>query len=109
MDSAHTGETTLHIGAQALTLVYDWRALSALHHLKIDVQSALGDADPETLAAIVAAGLARHHPEWTAEKVIDASPPLLAVTAVVVKAIMRAFYGAEALPAADPTPPAPVT
>jgi hypothetical protein len=108
MDSNHTGETTVSLGGRDLVLVYDWRAVSALKVALrgADVFEALAGNDPETLAAIVAIGLQRHHPGMTAAEILDASPPLIRTTHAAVRALNRAFWGAEVPPPADPQTPA---
>jgi hypothetical protein len=108
MDANHTGETSLSLGDQQLTLVFDWRAMSAVRTLLKggDIFAALAGQDPDMLAALVAIGARRHHPDVTAESVLDASPPLVQTQAAVVKAINRAFWGAEVPPPADPPQPA---
>lgn len=108
MDANHTGETTLDLGGRLVTLVFDWRAMSAVRTLLQggDIFAALAGQDPDLLAALVAIGARRHHPDLTAGAVLEASPPLVRTQAVVVKAINRAFWGAEAPPAADPPMPA---
>ena len=111
MDSNHTGETTVSLDGRDLVLVYDWRAISALRvALKgADVFEALAGSDPDALASIVAIGLARHHPEVNAARVLDASPPLVRTTHAAVKALNRAFWGAEVPPPADPQTPVAAT
>ena len=111
VESNHTGETTVSLDGRDLTLVYDWRAISALKLALqgADVFEALAGNEPEALASIVAIGLARHHPEYTAARVLDASPPLVRTTHAAVRALNRAFWGAEAPPPADPQTPAAAT
>lgn len=110
-DSNHTGETTVAIGGRDLVMVFDWRALSAVGTLLKgqDVFAALAGQDPDLLASIVAIGLRRHHPDMTADAVRDASPPLLPTIGATVKALNRAYWGAEAPPPADPRAPAGTT
>ena len=108
MEADHTGETTISLGREAVTLVFDWRAMSQVRTLLKggDIFAALAGQDPEMLASLVAIGARRHHPEWTAAAVLEASPPLIPTQAAVVKAVNRAFWGQEAPPPADPPHPA---
>jgi hypothetical protein len=109
--SPHTGEQALLLSGRQLTLVYDWRALSALQKLlgATDVFSALDAAlagrDPLLLAEIVAVGLARHHPDVTPEAVLDAALPFLPTQRAVTQGIEWCLWGPDGAPKADPPPP----
>lgn len=104
-DAPHVGEARLAFGGREFTLVYDWRAFSALGKAGFTGLDALTPYEPERLAEILAIGLRRHHPEMTAEAVFAASPPFVPVIEAVARAIGYALAG----PGTDrePDPPRP--
>lgn len=92
------GESPLLLGSETYTLVYDWRALAVM------AQAAGSDPnlfDPETLACVLVAGLARHHSGMTAADIFDASPPMAAVVADFNTALRTAYYGHREPPPKD--------
>lgn len=101
MRNTYTAETPVDIGGKRLRLQFDWRALGA-------IKTAFGSAEigdllrgdrPEALASMLAIGLARHHPEqWTVERILDASPPVVPVVDALTKAINAAYYGPDGPP-----------
>lgn len=104
IDSPITGETPIDLGSLGrCTLRYDWRAQAQLQPLVdgCDLAAVLAGRDPDRLAAIVAAGLRRHHPGISAEQVLDASPPLMPVATAVVQALNRARFGRDTPPPSD--------
>jgi hypothetical protein len=108
MDNAYIGTADIKIGRQTLTLCFDWRALAAIKTRfggKMDLGSLITGTDPDALAALIAIGLERHHPGWTAERVSDASPPLMPTVAAVEKAINYAYFGQAEPPKAEPANP----
>lgn len=111
MDSPHTGEVAIEIDGRPHTLVFDWRALSAARALfgGRDLGLVLADGDPVATAGLLACGLARHHPEMTADRILDASPPLVPAAAAIGRALGYAYWGPGGRPAEDPPAPAPAT
>jgi len=108
MQNNYTGEVPIKIGRETLTLVYDWEALSVIHTRfpGAEIGALISDAGPRALAAMVAIGLARHHPEWTEAEVMKASPAVRPTVNVVVRAINIAYHGSEDLPEdVAPNPP----
>ncbi len=98
MDNKITGETTLKIGDKNYTLQYTWRAQAKLNALleHNDIDVILNGGDPENLAAIIVFGLEKHHPEVTAEFILDQSPPLIPTVSTLVKALNHARFGGDA-------------
>lgn len=95
----YRGEQILTIGDQELTLVYDWAALSRIRsEMDLAAQERALSGEMGPLSEVVAAGLARYHPEWTAAKVFDASPPLMPTIRAVEAALNAAYYGPAGAP-----------
>lgn len=92
------GEAPLFLGGETYTLVYDWRALAVMAQA---VGSDPNLFDPETLACVLVAGLARHHSGMTASDIFDASPPMAAVVADFNTALRTAYYGHREPPPKD--------
>lgn len=92
-----TGEVEVELGGRQCTLRYDWAALAA-------AQEAYGDAPdltrPEVVAGLGALGLRRCNPEWTAARIMEASPPLWPFVQAIQTAYQWAYMGPEAVPAA---------
>jgi hypothetical protein len=84
------GEAPLLLGSKTYTLVYDWRALAVMAQA---VGSDPNLFDPETLACVLVAGLARYHSSMTAADIFNASPPMAAVVADFNNALRIAYYG----------------
>jgi len=89
-----TGERVVDIGGEAVTLRYTWRQLAK-------VEAEFGDAPNlfkvETLARVAAIGIDR--PEWTPERIIELSPPMVPFIRAVDEAVKLAYFGNEAVPA----------
>ena len=88
-----TGEKRIAIAGKDYLLRYTWRAIA-------EVESKFGANpnlfDPETLAAVAEAGLRTNHPEMTAEKIMDLSPPIAPFAIAVQEAFKWACFGSEA-------------
>jgi hypothetical protein len=90
--SALTGECPVDMAGQTYILRFTWAAVAEVH-------GAYGD-DPKlddlaTLAAVGAAGLREHHPEMTAERIAQLSPPVFPFRLAVEQAWRFAFFGPE--------------
>ena len=90
-----TGEKMIHIGGHEHVLKFTWRALS-------EIEQKYGDRpnlfDPDVIAVIAAIGLRDRHPEMTAERIMDVSPPLVPFAKAVQTAIQWAYFGPEGIP-----------
>ena len=92
------GEAPLVLDGTVYTLVYDWRALAVM------AQAVGADPnlfDPQTLACVIVAGLARHHGDMTQADIFDASPPMATVVEDFNNALRMAYYGHREPPPKD--------
>jgi hypothetical protein len=105
-DAPHAGEARVTLGGQGFVVVYDWRAFSALGKAGFIGLESLSPYDAERLAEIFAIGLARHHPDMTAARIMEMSPPFLLVIDAVARAIGYALAGPGGARDADPQNPA---
>jgi len=91
-----TGEKVIAINGERLTLKFTWKAIA-------EVEAKHGDTpnlfEPETVADVAAAGLRDRHPEMTAERIMELSPPLVPLARDVQEALQYAYFGPEELPA----------
>ena len=96
--NAVTGEKIIEIDGQKLVMRFDWRALS-------EVEQKFGDKpnlfDPDTVAGVAAIGLRAQHPEMTAERIVELSPPLVPFANAVQQAVQWAYFGPEAVKAPE--------
>lgn len=102
MRNTYTAETPVEIDGQDLTLQFDWRALAAVKTAfgGADLGQLIRGDDPTALAKVLAIGLARHHPAWTAERILDASPPVMPIVDALTTALNAAYYGPAGVPEA---------
>lgn len=95
------GERMIEIDGQGYTMRFSWRALA-------EVEAEYGDNPnlfkPEVLAKVASAGLKDRHPDLTAEKIMELSPPLMPLCVAVREAIQWAYFGTETMPKAPPAP-----
>ena len=91
-----TCEMEIEIAGKKYILRFDWQALSEL-------QAAHGDAPnlfhADIVASVASIGLKKRHPEMTAERIKELSPPLIPFANAVQKAIQFAYFGPDAVPA----------
>lgn len=104
MENFYAGRTEITIAGKGLILCFDWEALAAIRTRFGKAADELGTlitgSGPKPLAAILAIGLARHHPEWTEAEVMKASPPIRPTVDAVVRAINIAYHGTPEPPEA---------
>lgn len=99
----YTGEVPVKIGKQDCTLVFDWGAISDLHsQFEKDLKGGLLDVGkincPKKIAAIVAIGLKKYHPEITADFILSQADNYMAVLAYkkyLDVAIAYSYFGAD--------------
>jgi hypothetical protein len=98
-DNKYAGEVTFAFGDAEYTLCYDWKAISAVQSKYGNKAFAeLFDApNLATLAGILAIGLKKNHPEMTADKVMDISPPAVEAVKLIDRAVAFAYFGADGL------------
>ena len=92
-----TGEKVISLDGKRMVLRYTWRAIA-------EVEAKHGDK-PElfeagTVASIAAIALREKHPEYTAERIMELSPPLIPFARDVQEALQWAYFGKEIPPAA---------
>lgn len=87
-----TGEKIIQIQGKPHVLRFTWRAVA-------EVTKKYGDNpnlfDPEVIASVAAAGLRDRHPDMTAERIMEISPPLVPFAKDVQEALTWAYFGAE--------------
>jgi len=90
-----TGEKIVEINGERYTLRFTWRALS-------EIEEKFGQNpnmfDPEVVAAMAEAGFKEKHPDLTAEKILELSPPLIPFAKAVQDAFKYAYFGNEPMP-----------
>lgn len=93
------GEKAIEINGVTYALRYTWKALA-------EVEGKYGDNpnlfNTEVLANVASAGLKDRHPEMTAERIMELSPPLMPFARDVQTAIQWAYFGNETLPSTEP-------
>ena len=91
-DNDFTGDTALDLGGTVYRLRFSWTALAALE-TKFGSRALLGLNSPTKLAETIAIGLQEHHPEMTAARILEISPPLRPTLDTVTAALNRAMWG----------------
>lgn len=93
-----TGEKQIAIDGKLVLLRFTWRALA-------EIEARYGDNpnlfNAETVAHVAAAGFRDRHPELTAERIMELSPPLVPFVRDVQEAIQWAYFGPEKPPTGD--------
>jgi hypothetical protein len=90
-----TGEAQVDIGGTLYTVRFDWAAIGT-------VTAAHGDSinwfSPAVVASVAAAGMRRSHPDMTAARIMELSPPLVPFSLAVQQAFQWAYFGNEEVP-----------
>lgn len=96
----YSGEYPVKIKDKDYILVFDWSAIAKVHamHGNQAIGSLFAEFKPEVLADIMVAGFSRHHPELTAAKIIELSPPYLPCVQAVDRAFAYAYFGTDTVP-----------
>lgn len=90
----YRGEVFIHLDAKTrLPLRYKWDAIARIKEQWPEQDFDLWD--PDDLAEVVSIGLIHSYPEWTPEKVKEASPPINPIVEAVSRAISLAMFGKE--------------
>lgn len=91
-----TGEARIDICGTLYSIRFDWAALG-------EVATVHGESpnlfSPEVVASVAAIGLRRAHPDMTAARVMELSPPLVPFAEAVQEALKWAYFGPEKVPA----------
>jgi len=90
-----TGEKQIDICGQKYVLRFSWKALSEIERRYGDKPNLF---DAEVIANVAAAGLRERHPEMTAERIMDLSPPLVPLAQAIQQALQWAYFGGEIIP-----------
>ena len=87
-----TGEGKIKIAGKEYNIRFDWSCLA-------EIEAKYGDNyswfDPDTLATLASIGFKKYHPELTAEKIKELSPPLKPFAAEVQRVLYFAYFGNE--------------
>ena len=93
-----TGAAEVEIAGEKYTIRFDWSCLA-------EIESTHGDNpnlfNPDIVASVAAIGMKKYHPELTAAKILELSPPLIPFATAVQKAMQYAYFGAESIPKDD--------
>ncbi|MFA5436286.1 MAG: hypothetical protein WC372_09655 [Candidatus Neomarinimicrobiota bacterium] len=83
----------VEINGKKVSMKFTWRQLA-------QVEEEFGDSpnlfNYEILARVAAIGIDK--PEWTPERIIEASPPMVPFIRAVDEAVKKAYFGNEAIP-----------
>ena len=102
MRNAYTATATIECESGALTVQFDYEALAAIRtEMKAEeVFGIVASGDLDAFCSLLAIGLRRHHPDMTAAKVKELSPPLALAQDAVNDALLYAHFGPDGPPAA---------
>jgi len=93
-----TGEKIITINGDKYYLRFTWKALS-------EIETKFGDSpnlfNAEVVSNIAAIGMREKHPDITAEKIMELSPPLMPFARDIQQALQWAYFGPEAIPKDD--------
>ena len=92
------GEKVISLDGKRLTLRYTWRAIAEVEAKHGDMPNLF---EAETVASIASIGLSDKYPEYTAERIMELSPPLIPFARAVQEALQWAYFGKETPSAAD--------
>lgn len=105
MTNKYAGEQSLEINGKDYALVFNWKAIaraqSELGTAVIAKVGTIGALSPVEVAKLLAIGFEAKHPELTAERLIELSPPIVPALLAVDKAIAYAYFGPEGKPDKD--------
>lgn len=95
MRNPTTGHRSVELDGKHLIMRFNWQAIA-------EIEANYGDNpnlfEIDIIANVAAAGLREHHPEYTAERILQLSPPLIPFVRAVQDALQIAYFGAEAVP-----------
>jgi len=96
MANPHRGEVELTAGEKTLKLVFDWNAIAVLQD-EFGEDETFEKLKVKTLARLLEIGCQKHHPEMTADEIMDLSPEIPAAMEAVQKALLLGWGGPDAL------------
>lgn len=93
-----TGEKRVTIQGKDYIVRFCWRSLA-------EIEAAFGDNpnlfNVDVLSKVAEAGLREKHPDMTADRVKDLSPPLVPFAKDIQQALQWAYFGAGTIPQDD--------
>ena len=98
MSNKYTGEVEITMGGEDYILALDWKAMSKIYSDDACGPHALRNLfmlSPDSLAKVTAYALERNHPEMTADKVMELSPPMNLVLEKLGRAVLFALKGTD--------------
>ncbi len=105
----YKGDMPITIGGEQFTLCYTWDALARVRsELGEEGQTEAFSGNMEKLSVLISIGLAAHHPDFSAQHVFEASPPVIPTIKAVELAMTASFFGPSGMPKEldeNPTPP----
>jgi len=103
-NNKYKGETHLVIDGKKHTIDFDWNALAILKQTVTDkeLEQVVSGENLELVADVLAVGLKKHHPEMTAQMIMDLSPPFVTAVQALEQALTYSYFGAS-----DPETAAP--
>jgi hypothetical protein len=90
-----TGEKVIKLDGKVVVLRYTWRAIAEIEEKHGDMPNLF---EAEVVASIAAIGLREKQPEYTAERIMELSPPLIPFAKDVQEALQWAYFGKETPP-----------
>jgi hypothetical protein len=90
-----TGEKIVHIQGARYVLRFTWRALAEIESKHGENPSLFS---PEVLASVAESGFRANHPDLSAERIMELSPPIVPFALAVQEAIRWANFGPEGIP-----------
>lgn len=87
-----TGKARVEIQGKKYTIRFDWEAIAEVNHVHGDNPNLF---DPIVVASVAAIGMKKYHPDMTAERIRELSPPLVPFASAVQKALQWALLGPE--------------
>lgn len=87
-----TGEAEVKIQGKKYTIRFDWEAIAAVNAVHGDNPNLF---DTVVVASVAAIGMKKYHPDMTAERIRELSPPLVPFATEVQRALQWALFGAE--------------
>lgn len=93
----YKGEEKLKIGGVGATIVFDWNALGKLQTelSGTEIDAVVNGRDLGKIALVLSIGLEKHNPEFTVDKIVEASPPFALTVEALKNAITYAYFGGE--------------
>jgi len=93
----YRGEYHVQIGDTLCTIRFDWDAIAKAFALYGDmaISDLFNGFKPDELAGLLAIVVEKNHPELTAEKIKEISPPYIPCVKALDKAMAYAYFGIE--------------